>query len=352
NGKSLSYLLTSSLITFKITIVIIPLIVLKADILNRAKSFNIPCSVWEENREFKNLTLISIESIIKESFIVKLIELINEKKIDRFIIDKCHLLITSSHYRNIMFRFRSLLLTKCQFVFLTSTLPLSIEKQLMNHLSLQNISIIRAPSTRNNIVYKAKIFDSFNIENQFTEVRTYIEDFKITSFLNNKDKIIIFGPSKKDVNSLSSFLNCSFYHSDLGLLEQNRVLNDFFNVFNDFNRIIVSTSGLEEGIDYSSVRLVIYFKFCWSFIGFLQGSSRGGRDLRPSESCFFYNKSEENDKPSDFDSDRTELRKYLRESICRRKVIDLYLDNNITEECLPFQEMCDLCTEREELKNM
>ena len=79
-GKSLSYLLTSSLITSKITIVIIPLLGLKQDILRRAKEFGIPCSIFEDSKEFLNLTLISIETIRNSNFIFKVKELINNQK--------------------------------------------------------------------------------------------------------------------------------------------------------------------------------------------------------------------------------------------------------------------------------
>jgi superfamily II DNA helicase RecQ len=110
SGKSLSYLLTSSLSISKVTIVIIPLIGLKQDILRRAKEFNIPCNIYEDEQEFKSLTLISIESIISSTFIAKSKELIKSNSLDRIIVDEYHLLLSSSSYRNIMFRFKEILL--------------------------------------------------------------------------------------------------------------------------------------------------------------------------------------------------------------------------------------------------
>jgi superfamily II DNA helicase RecQ len=44
SGKSLSYLLTSSLSTSKVTLVILPLVALKKDIKRRSLEFNIPIS--------------------------------------------------------------------------------------------------------------------------------------------------------------------------------------------------------------------------------------------------------------------------------------------------------------------
>jgi len=68
-GKSLSYLLTSSLSTSKYTIIILLLIGLKLNILKKAKEFNIPCSNYKEENLFTIITLISIETIVSNTFI-------------------------------------------------------------------------------------------------------------------------------------------------------------------------------------------------------------------------------------------------------------------------------------------
>ena len=109
SGKSLTYLLTCSLNISKITIVIVPLVGLKNDLIKRAKEFNIPCSIYEDNYKFNNLTLISIESIITSNFIFDLLKLINEDKIDRIIFDKYYLLITAASYRPIIYKFHEIL---------------------------------------------------------------------------------------------------------------------------------------------------------------------------------------------------------------------------------------------------
>jgi hypothetical protein len=153
NGKSLSYLLTSSLNINKVTIIIISLISLKMDIFRRVKEFNISCLIYEENNIFTNLTLISIESIISSNFISLVKDLINNNKLDRIIFDECHLLITSSSYRSIMFQVKNLLLFNIQLIFLTGTLSISFEQELINSLYLNEIVIIRALCFKYNISY-------------------------------------------------------------------------------------------------------------------------------------------------------------------------------------------------------
>ena len=109
-GKSLSYLLTSSLSTSKVTLVILPLVALKKDIKRRSLEFNIPISQWEYNQEFKSLTLISIDIIKNPKFKESINNLINNNLLDYIILNKFHLLYTTSSYRFIIFRFKNILL--------------------------------------------------------------------------------------------------------------------------------------------------------------------------------------------------------------------------------------------------
>ena len=108
--KSLGYLLTTSLITSKITIVVLPLVGLKEDLLRRTKDFKIPTSIYKKSHSFTTLTLVSIETMVDDaSFVSSLVRLIQEDRVDRIVIDECHLLITSRTYRSIMFQVKKIL---------------------------------------------------------------------------------------------------------------------------------------------------------------------------------------------------------------------------------------------------
>jgi superfamily II DNA helicase RecQ len=111
------------------------------------------------------------------------------------------------------------------------------------------------------------------------------------------------------------------------------------------DKILVSSSSLQEGIDNPCIRLVVYIDFVHSFIGFLQGSSRGGRDNKESTSMFFYLKGKELDKELDGSNiDKRFIRRYLREQVCKRRVIEEFLDNNIVDKCPSNVSKCDLCS--------
>ena len=354
-GKSLSYLLTSSLSTSKVTIVITPLVGLKSDIARRAKEFNIPYSLYEDNREFKNLTLVSIESIISDSFLQNVRDLIDSNKIDRIVLEECYLLFTASSYRSIMYRFKEILRLPLQFIFLSGTLPLDLEEKLIKVLLLKEISIIRASCLRVNISYNAIAYTSNKKQDNVLQIRDYIEEFKVNSFVSAKDKILIFCPSIKSIDLVSNTLNCSKYYASLSTEVKEETLNKFFTSNESYYKVLVASSALEEGLDYSSIRLVIYKDIAYSFIGFLQGSSRAGRDCLESTSTFFYNAKDRRLDSSSLESsssldlaidDKAIVYSYLKEQVCRKRQISLYLDNNIYDTCTLESSLCDLCCSR------
>ena len=98
--------------------------------------------------------------------------------------------------------------------------------------------------------------------------------------------MLVFCLTIAKVKGLSEFLSCLAFYSALGEEEKEVVLASYFT--SNKEKILVSSSSLEEGIDYPCIRLVVYMDFVYSFIGLLQGSSRGGRDNKESTSMFFY----------------------------------------------------------------
>src|SRR5450755_1664198 len=199
---------------------------------------------------------------------------------------------------------------------------LYIEDKLKEEFSISSLTIIRGPTSRLDISYNLRQLRSTQVEEQFLEVKEYIESsFSLLSSI--KDKILIFCPSIAKVQALGKFLGYPCYYSSLENKEE--VLRLFLSNKESSYQAIVSTSSLEEGIDYPSIRLVIYFDLIRSFIGLLQGSSRGGRDNRGSNSIFFYRKGEDKDQEEDSNNiDKVYIRRYLREQVCRRRVIDLH----------------------------
>jgi len=210
-SKSLSYLFTSAFSFSKVTVIIILLKSLKSDVFRRAKEFNIPCSIYENNQEFKNLTLVSIESIISDSFIFNIKNLIKSNNLDRIILEEYYLLILAVSYRSIIYRFKELIVLLTQFVFINSTFSIKFESLLNKRLLLTNLSIIRTICLKSNISYNILSFESKKEKDKYFE----INKFKVESFLTLYNKILIFCPSITDVELVVSYFHYSFFYSNL-----------------------------------------------------------------------------------------------------------------------------------------
>ena len=168
-----------------------------------------------------------------------------------------------------MYRFKEILRLNSQFIFLIGTLPYSFEQELVSSLYLADLSIIRASCSRPNISYRASAYKSTKEEERLLEIKEYISSFRAREFLTSQDKVLVFCPSKANIELVASALNCSRYYSSLSKEEKESTLASFINSKEDYYSILATSSSLEEGFDYSSIRLVVYKDLAYSFIGFL-----------------------------------------------------------------------------------
>ena len=226
-----------------------------------------------------------------------------------------------------------------QFVFFSATLPDLLLSELEKSMILTKNVVLRTSTVRDNISYRVKVFPrNIKEENErFEEVlKTLIDlivDFEVS------DRIIIFVINTNTARKLSEYLDCKYYASNVENKE--KIIDSFIS----FDRIIVATSALEEGFDYSSIRVVIHYISSFSFIDFQQQTGRAGRDQKHSISLtlIMNNELKYNDRDDDF---KTLYKEYLNESICKRRIINRVFDNEISDTCITNQNPCDLCLAR------
>jgi hypothetical protein len=96
---------------------------------------------------------------------------------------------------------------KVQLVFLSGTLPLYLEKALREEFLLTSLCIIRGSTTRTSIVYSSKQYSSSKEQEQFLEIKEYIES-SFSKFSSLEDKVLVFCPTVAKVEGLSEFLSC------------------------------------------------------------------------------------------------------------------------------------------------
>ena len=164
-------------------------------------------------------------------------------------------------------------------------MPLYIEQALQEEFKFVKLTTIRGITIRENIAYKARQYKSLQEREQLLELKEYI-DICLAKLSSLEDKILIFCPTIAKLKKLGEFLDYPIYYSRLEGRED--ILKYYLTSADSNSRVLLSTSSLEEGIDYLTIHFVIYIDFIYSFIGFLQGNSRGGRDKQESISMFFY----------------------------------------------------------------
>ena len=90
----------------EVTIVIVPLIALRQDLIRRCREYGI--SHWHYNNVDRmqerlhavpHLVFVDVESAVTQHFMAFLKQLHDSGRVDRFILDEAHLVVTSSHYR-------------------------------------------------------------------------------------------------------------------------------------------------------------------------------------------------------------------------------------------------------------
>ena len=85
------------------TIVILPLISLRVDLIRRMSDLEIDYLEWlpGEQREAQ-LIIVTVEAACTKDFLRYAQALIAEQKLDRIVVDECHLTVTAARYREAM----------------------------------------------------------------------------------------------------------------------------------------------------------------------------------------------------------------------------------------------------------
>lgn len=162
-GKSLLFMLPCTLPDAGITVLVVPLFSLYRDMLRRIKETSIDHLEWHpgESREAA-LVLVSAEAASSKDFIKYARRLIVEQKLDRIVIDECHLTVIAAEYRPSMVELTAIRSLRTQFVYLTATLPPSMRAEFEERNYLHCPTVIRAPSNRLNIFYIVRKIDTYN----------------------------------------------------------------------------------------------------------------------------------------------------------------------------------------------
>lgn len=155
-GKSMLFMLPAYIKPSRTTVVVIPLIALRQDFQQRCQQLNISYTVWERRRppDEASIVLVTPESAITPEFHSFLNQLRIVRRLDRIVIDECYIMLPrSADFRPAMRRLGKLIQAQTQLVFLTATLPPTLEQALFKQIghTREVVRLFRAPTTRSNI---------------------------------------------------------------------------------------------------------------------------------------------------------------------------------------------------------
>ncbi len=287
SGKTLVVMVGAALDDGQTTILILPTVALRGDMLDRLKRVGIQPHVWSPAGRQPGrpgpLVIVSAEAACTYGFLEYAHRLVDGRKLARIVVDECHLTITAGSYRPSMARLawyvRQL---RTQTVWLTATLPPAMQEAFVEHNKLVRPQIVRESTNRPNIqyhVWRAK----GTVNERAVQLERVAWRERTDLFRHERERMILYCPTKKLVAELAELIGCPSYTADSGTEAEKGAIIARWLATTD-PPAIVATSALGPGFDYPHVRQVIHVGAPNCMTDFSQESGRAGRDGQVAES--------------------------------------------------------------------
>jgi superfamily II DNA or RNA helicase len=345
SGKSLIFMVGASVADARTTILVLPMVILRGDMLRRCHLIGIRPLIWSVDcKQSASLVIVSAEAVCTETFLDYARGLVSRQKLDRIVIDEGHLTITTSDYRPCMaqlgWHIRQI---RTQTVWLTATLPPVMQEQFIEHNKLVKPRVIRESTNRSNIKYMVsrETGPGTLIEKAANLVRVYWPRKEI--FDHAQDKIILYCRTRDEVALLANTLGYSSYTSESGSDEKKAaILSGWLS--NLDQPAIAATSALGIGFDYPHVRWVVHVNAPDEVSAFSQESGRAGRDGRKASSIVMLSATWKPQLDQPLSPDREAMQLYLTQRYCSRGVLSQFLDAQPDWRwCMAGEEVCQVC---------
>ncbi len=346
-GKSLVFMVPAMLSGSGVTIVVAPYAALKQQLATRCVDAGLDCKQWPAARDsWPRVVLVSAEAASSDEFLQWAADLSVRGRLDRVVVDECHLMFTAAdEYRG---KLRGLVLLRnlgCPFVFLTGTLPPLCQREFEDAMQLQNPLYIRASSHRVNIKYSV-----LHVRNGrgFMEVKKLV-DARLGT-LAPGEKGVVYCASHAKCKVLARLLRCHYYHgshhkSDTLFLAEREA--GFQAWLQGTVPYIVATAALGTGIDVPGITDVIHLEAPHSIIDYAQEAGRAGRAGEHATATIVVEDKdwpvEDLAKEGGIEVKAREVDALIRTMHCRRSILGRSLDGDL-RDCGGMQAvLCDNC---------
>jgi superfamily II DNA helicase RecQ len=347
-GKSLVFMIPAMLPGAGVTVVVAPYAELKRQLVSRCVDVGLDCKQWPQARDsWPRVVIISAEAASSDDFLQWAADLRVSGRLDRVVIDECHLTFTAAHdYRKKLHGLVRLRSLGCPFVFLTGTLPPLSQRDFEEAMHLQEVRYIRASSHKTNTKYSvARVGNGRGLLEVSKLVREGVSSAKAD------EKGVIYCGSRAKCKAMARLLGCHYYHGepedfDAHFHAQREA--GFHSWLRGETSYIVATAALGTGIDVPGITHIIHLDVPHSLIDYAQETGRAGRAGEGVEAVIVV---EDKDWPSSdpkaagqLEPKQREVASLVQTSRCRRRVLGQCLDSDV-RQCRDIEGAisCDNC---------
>ena len=347
SGKSLMFLLPACFPGYRQTIVIAPLAALRTDIAARCKQLSIRATVWKQGScdETASIILATPETIGTDAFVAFTQRLSASGQLERIVIDEFHyIILPDTQYRPHLLNLRAVTKYATRLTLLSATLPYKEQYKALRLAGLSTDTVVYRESTaRGNLQYEVHHVHCA-IETAAADLTAYIQ-----SELRHFQTILVYVDTTSLADELASLLDCDKFHGQMTNEEKEAGYRAFSLLTQG---AFIATSAFTAGVHCPSLRAVFRLGKPANLISWAQESGRGGRDglactarivLSPGIRNMHFDKADKacQDLVTAFIQDGTQ------NSMCRRRVLDDYFDNDTARKmCKPVERKCDICQEQ------
>jgi hypothetical protein len=230
---------------------------------------------------------------------------------------------------------------KTQYVYLTATLPVSMEREFFEAMWLESPVVIRGATTRTDMLYEIREFSARQVLPQQIEwFQPCLRNMSSTLV----DRALIFAPTVADVVEIQRMMNCEIYHSkheDKQASHARWIMGE-----SSSSKVMAATSAFGAGIDYPSIRFCFHVAPPRSMMDFIQETGRLGRDGRGSVSILSVRANWEQALPPDTTSDsvaKKAMRLYCLGSRCLLATLSRFQDGIEGMQYCKKDPVCSQC---------
>ncbi|KAH7110378.1 recQ family helicase [Dactylonectria estremocensis] len=331
-SKSLVFMVPAMLTGAGVTIVVAPYAELKRQLVTRCIDAGLDCKDWPKARDsWPRITIVSAEAAGTDDFLQWAADLAVWGRLDRVVIDECHLTFTAANeYRGklqALVRLRNLC---CPFVFLTGTLPPLCKPAFEEAMQLRNPIYIRTSSYRIQVRYSV-----LRVQNGRGIMKVKALVNAQLGGLSPEEKGVIYCISHAKCRALAQQLRYHYYYgrpeeygSDFAAQRE----AGFQAWLCSETPYIVATAALGTGLDVAGIIHVIHLEAPASIIDYAQEAGRAGRaGERVTAQIVVKEKdwpAEDAEKDSCLDLKRREVNSLVRTHGCQRRVLGQCLDRD------------------------